>query len=47
MREGDPAEFFLVELEVVIVEGSVGLEAPGQRAGEVVTKAPLPGLVQE
>lgn len=47
MREGNPAELLLVELEVVIVEGSVGLEAPGQRAGEVVIKAPLPSLVQE
>ena len=47
MREGNPAKFLLVELEVVIMEGSVGLEAPCQRAGEVVIKAPLPGLVQE
>ena len=47
MGEGDPAELLLVELEVVVVEGSVGLEAPGQRASEVVIKAPLPGLVQE
>ena len=47
MGEGNPAEFLLVELEVVVVEGSVGLEAPGQRTGEVVVEAPLPGLVQE
>lgn len=47
VRHGDLLELVSAELEVQVVQGRVRLEAPGQRAHEIVIEASEAPLLQE